>query len=225
LVNVPGYGSEVGIHPDLVMQGYHVLHISPMGYTTPSGPDESLKQANLWPVLPDTVASGAERGYKEWLINCLQAIAWAQRQESVEENRISFFGTSQGGGASLLLGSLFQNRGVRCVAADLPFLTNFPLANGRGAYKAAQSGFTRLADPAEGWRALGFIDTLSHARRLTIPVLLTAGELDTVTPAETIRSLYEKLPHTRSITFLKDTSHRYTREFMFLASAWFRMYS
>ena len=31
LVHVPGYGAEISTHPDLVAQGYNVLHISPLG--------------------------------------------------------------------------------------------------------------------------------------------------------------------------------------------------
>lgn len=226
LVHVPGYGAEISTHPDLVQQGYHVLHISPLGYATPHGPDESRKVDGFWPVLPDTIASGGESGYREWLLHCALAIRWARQQEGVPADRISFFGTSQGGGGALLLGSLFRDRGARCVAADVPFLTNFPLLlETRQGDDPFKKGFAKLDNPAMGWRALGFIDTLSHARRLTMPVLLTAGELDEITPQDTIASLFEALPGTRSYTLLKGTGHRYTREFSHLAAAWFRMYA
>ena len=45
LVHVPGYGAEMSAHPDLVVQGFHVLHISPLGYSTPKGADESSTAA------------------------------------------------------------------------------------------------------------------------------------------------------------------------------------
>ncbi|NQT91195.1 MAG: hypothetical protein HQ559_00425, partial [Lentisphaerae bacterium] len=77
LVHVPGYGAEMSVHPDLVAEGYNVLHISPLGYSTPGGADESKMRDGRWPVLPDTVLSGAEEGYKEWLKHCLLAIRWA----------------------------------------------------------------------------------------------------------------------------------------------------
>ncbi|QNK59529.1 acetylxylan esterase [Paenibacillus sp. PAMC21692] len=225
LIHVPGYGAEMSTHPDLVQQGYHVLHISPLGYTTPDGPNEALQVDGEWPVLPDTVSNGAKEGYGSWLLNCIQAINWAEELEATVKGRLSFFGTSQGGGGALLLGSIFRDRGVRCVAADVPFLTNFPLAAGRGAYALTAPGFTKLQNPAAGWRSLGFIDTLSHARRLTMPVLLTGGGDDLSTPIDTIETLFERLPGTRSYTMLQNTGHRYTREFMHLASAWFRIYA
>ena len=39
----------------------------------------------------------------DWLINCALAIRWTQGRTEVIPGRISFFGTSQGGGGSLTL--------------------------------------------------------------------------------------------------------------------------
>lgn len=225
LVHVPGYGAEMSTHPELVAEGYNVLHISPLGYATPDGPDESKMQEGTWPVLPDTITSGAQKGYKLWLLDCILAIKWAMQRPEVIKDRVSFFGTSQGGGGALLLGSVFRDKGVRCVAADVPFLTNFPMANGRGAYGIAKNALDKLDSTDAGWRALGFIDTLSHARRLTIPVLLTAGGKDVACPAETIGSLFFRLPSVKSYTYLSDSEHRYTHEFLSLVTAWFRLYA
>jgi cephalosporin-C deacetylase-like acetyl esterase len=225
LVHVPGYGAEISTHPELVSEGYNVLHISPLGYATPDGPNESKMREGIWPVLPDTITSGAEKGYKLWLLDCLLAIKWAMQRPEVIRDRVSFFGTSQGGGGALLLGSMFKDKGVRCVAADVPFLTNFPMANGRGAYGNAKNALDKLDSTDVGWRALGFIDTLSHAGRLTIPVLLTAGGQDLACPAETVESLFHALPGCKSYTYLSNSVHRYTHEFLSLVMAWFRLYA
>lgn len=225
LVHVPGYGAEMSMHPDLVAEGYNVLHISPLGYSTPTGSDESKMRDGRWPVLPDTLLTGAEGGYREWLKQCLLAVRWAASQPEVIENRVSFFGTSQGGGGALLLGSLFRDRGCRCVAADVAFLTGFPLGKGKGAYAETVEGMAGMTDLKAGWRTLGFIDTFSHARRLTCPVLLTAAGDDETCPPETIAALFERLPSTRSYTYLAGVGHRYTVEFIPLARAWFRLYA
>jgi cephalosporin-C deacetylase-like acetyl esterase len=74
------------------------------------------------------------------------------------------------------------------------------------------------------WRALGFVDTLSHAHRLTMPVLLTAGTADDVCPPPTIRKFFDTLTGTRSYTELADQTHRYTVPFMHLARAWMGLY-
>lgn len=224
LVHVPGYGAEMNVHPELVSAGYNVLEISPLGYATPHGPDEDKKRNGVWPVLPDTVLSGGEHGYCEWLKDCLHALWWAQEQPHVLENRVSFFGTSQGGGAALLLASILRGRGVRCAAADVPFLTDFRNAGRQGAYDVAMQALDECDDQVRGWYALGLIDTIRHAHRLDLPVLLTAGGKDGTCPPDTIEALFNSLPGTRSFTYLKEAGHGYTQPFMPLAQAWFRLY-
>lgn len=223
-VHVPGYGAEFHEHPELVSQGYHVLHVDPMGYCTPDGRREELKnEHDIWPVLPDTISSKGEAGYAVWLQQVIIATNWVIENFNLDR-RISFFGTSQGGGGALLLTSIFKDKGVQTVCADVPFLTNFPLANFTGAYAWALLGITGEKPSAEEWHTIGFIDTLSHAHRLQLPVLLVAGEIDEVTPANTIKSLFEVLPATRSYTELKGVGHRYTKEFIPLATAWLRLH-
>ena len=224
LVHVPGYGAEISTHPDLVEQGYNVLHVSPLGYATPEGPDESKKRDGDWPVLQDTILTGAMEGYRHWLANVVIAVNWAMSKKEVINERVSFFGTSQGGGGALLLGSIYKGKGVRCVAADLPFLTNFTAVK-EGAYRRVPPTLEQLSNIADGWRALGFIDTLSHASRLDIPILLTGGGLDDVCPPETVETLFEALPGTKCYFFLKEGVHRYSREFITLTSSWFRLYA
>ena len=224
LVHTPGYGAGISTHPDIVSLGYNVLHISPLGYTTPNGQMESKKKDSDWPVFKDTIMSHGEKGYKQWLMNCILAVKWAMMQSSVLKERVSFFGTSQGGGGSLLLGSIFKDKGVRCVAADVPFLTNIPLEN-KLRTQPLPCSLDLDSIGEQGWRALGYVDTISHAHRLNCPVLLTVGEKDDKCPADSIKSLFELLPGTRSYNFFKNLEHRYSREFIYLISSWFRMYS
>ena len=141
----------------------------------------------------------AREEYREWLIDCALAIKWAQGQKEVIPERVSFLGTGQGGSASLLLGSIYRGRGVRCVAADEPFMVDFPLSKIMQPEWAPQLCEGVATDE---WRALGFIDTISHARRLTVPVMLTAGGDDTSCPAALIKSLFDRLPATKMYCYL-----------------------
>ncbi|MCA9447299.1 MAG: acetylxylan esterase [Candidatus Omnitrophica bacterium] len=225
LVHVPGYGAEMSAHPDLVAAGFNVLHISPLGYSTPNGADESKMRNGNWPVLPDTLLSGGSEGYFLWLANCAMAVRWALEQVETLPDRVSFFGTSQGGGGALLLASLFHGRGVRCVAADVPFLTDFPESPNHEAYAMFWDTLRDSDDPESIWRAAGLIDTLSHVHRLDLPVLLTAGGADDICPPNTIQALFDRLPGTRSYTYLEGVEHRYTTQFVPLASAWFRLFA
>jgi cephalosporin-C deacetylase-like acetyl esterase len=232
LVHVPGYGAEMSTHPELTADGYNVLHVSPLGYATPDGQDLSKRDGDTWPVLPDTVRTLGEGGYVDWLAQAAAAALWARTLEGVEPDRLAFFGTSQGGGTALLLGSILSEEGARAVAADVPFLTDMPWVyenKSGGAYDLiapplealAKEGSDRLA---AGWKALGFADTLCHAHRLTMPVLLTAGSADTICPPQTIRTLFDRLPATRAYVELGGQAHAYTVPFLTLARAWMRLY-
>ena len=222
LVHTPGYSAAISMHPDIVFQGYNVLHINPLGYMTPTGPDDGKKRDGNWPVFEDTIISSAKEGYRYWLVNCLLAIKWALSQPEVIKERISFFGTSQGGGAALLLGSIFKDRGIRCIAADVPFLTNIPMEQLTRSkpFPCQVDNFNKNI-----WQVLGLIDTISHVHRLNCPVLLTAGGKDENCPSDTIKSLFELLPGTCSYNFFKNLEHRASREFEYLIQAWFRMYA
>ena len=76
-----------------------------------------------------------------------------------------------------------------------------------------------------GWRALGYVDTISHIHRLNCPILLTAGGKDDTCPADSIKSLFDVLPGTRSLNYFDYLEHRTSREYVMLASSWFRMYA
>lgn len=224
-VHIPGYGAEISLHPEIVALGYDVLHVQPMGYMTPRGRIEALLGANgYWPVLPDTIRTGAKGGYKTFLIQCTMMINWALGRDSSLPGRVSFFGTSQGGGGALLLGSVFSGRGARCVAADQPFLTNYPKAAFRGAYEIMRQAFLE-SDEKDAWRALGYADTLSHAHRLRMPVLLTSGTADVDCPPDTIEPLFGKLGGTKAYLSTKDMVHGHNREFTRIAGAWLDLFA
>ncbi len=223
IVHTPGYGGEMSMHPELA-QYFNVLHINPLGYTTPRGKDQSkLTMGGLGPVLPDTMITGGEGGYKTWLINCVMAVNWALRQENVLPGRVSFFGTSQGGGAALLLGSIFQDI-TRATASDEPFLTNLAMADYRGAYNMGKDLYAD-ADPELVARGQYLIDTVNHVHRIHFPVLLTSGGRDDTCPPETIADLFDKLSGTKSYTHFDHLTHGYNREFVQLAKAWFLMFA
>lgn len=223
LINLPGYGGCISNHPQLVDQGYHILHISPLGYVEPDHENARMKEDGNWPVLRNT-ARGAPGGYRDWLLDCLLAIRWAKSRPEVLRDRISFFGTSQGGGGSLLLASILRDT-VRCVCADLPFLTNFPLSGLRGDAYGILEPIHDAIPPEIFWNNLGLVDTLSHAHRLTMPVLLTAGGNDGVCPPATIERLFERLPGTKQYTYLREAVHTHTREGMAFFGAWLKLYA
>lgn len=148
----------------------------------------------------------------------------AALRPEVLPGRLALYGTSQGGGAALLLASILGGA-VRCVCADLPFLTGFPLTKLAGpAYGLLQEGY-RSEPPQSFWNRLGYVDTLSHAHRLKLPVMLTAGGADDTCPAATVKALFEKLCCTKQLTWLQNGVHTHSRQSMVLFEAWMRLYA
>ncbi len=113
------------------------------------------------------------------------------------------------------------------MAADEPWMVGLALAQTLRLewFQMLLDRITAMDDPSIAWHALGMIDALSHARRLTVPVLLTAGEADTTCSPATIKSLFDELPATKMYCYLQGQSHGYTQEFITLAAAWFRLYA
>jgi cephalosporin-C deacetylase-like acetyl esterase len=223
LVHTPGYGGEMSMHPELA-QYFHVLHINPLGYTTPQGKDDSkMTMGGVGSVFPDTFRTGAREGYHTWLVNCVMAVNWARKQENVLPDRVSFFGTSQGGGAAMLLGSIFNDI-TKAVASDQPFLTNIKMADYRGAYGMGKD-LIADADPDEVERASFLIDTVNHTHRFTFPVLLTSGGKDETCPPDTIADLFSRIKGTKSYIHFEHLTHGYNREFVQMAKAWFLIYA
>ena len=226
IVHTPGYGGEMSMHPELANE-FHVLHVNPLGYSTPAGKDFSKLPIGgmLGRVFPDTVLTRGRGGYFKWFANVVMAVLWAWKQPDVAPGRVSFFGTSQGGGASLVLGSVFQGRGVRCVAADQPYLTDFPYL------KKVHSGTIFGADlfkdvpEQEADEAMALVDSINHAHRLNVPVLVSTGGRDTAIPAETSEHLYSLLRGSRAFVRFEKVEHGYNREFIEMARGWFRVFA
>lgn len=225
LINLPGYGGSISMHPQIADLGYNILHISPLGYVTPKKTmDELALSDGNWPVLPHT-ATDVPGNYRDWLSDCLLAIRWAQGLPEVLPGRLSLFGTSQGGGGSLLLASILGSKRVRCVCADLPFLTDLPGSALEGsAYSLLQPVYKSVSHE-EFWRRLGYVDTVNHAHRLTMPVMLSAGGADAICPPVTVERLFCCLPGTKQYTFLEHQEHTHSRSSIYLFSAWLRMYA
>ncbi len=223
LINLPGYGGCINLHPQLNDLGFHILHISPLGYITPEGNRTELAGPDgQWPVL-DHTARGLPGGYEDWLSDVLLGIRWALQQPGVEP-RLSLYGTSQGGGGSLLTASILGPEQVRCVCADLPFLTDFPGAGLQGdAHGLLQAAYA-TEKHEDFWQRLGLVDTLSHAHRLRLPVMLSGGGADEVCPARCAEALFARLPATKQYTYLEQQVHTHSRASMYLFGSWLKMY-
>ena len=79
-------------------------------------------------------------------------------------------------------------------------------------------------EPEVFGRRLGFVDTLSHAHRLAMPVMLSAGGADDTCPPATVEALFARLPGTKQYTYLEHQEHTHSRSSMVLFGAWLHLY-
>ena len=75
------------------------------------------------------------------------------------------------------------------------------------------------------WYRLGYIDTVSHSHRLTMPVMLSSGGKDIVCPPATIEYLFALLPGSKQYTYLENNVHTHSRQSMTLFRCWLDLYA
>lgn len=208
----PGYRAELLRWPRELAKRFCVLAVSPLGYFTPSGPDERRKVRGAWPVLHDT-ALGGEDTYEEWILDAMTAVRWACEAGGADADRLVFAGCSQGGGMSLVLGGVYQGR-CAAVCADEPFLTGFSGERLDEVIEFAAAGAAcPVVSYAQAAQRLAVADPLRYASRLTCPVLIAAGELDGECPPWTVEMMARALPGPKQYVVFPGRRHGYSAAF------------
>lgn len=212
LVVSPGYRAELYAYPEALTELCHVLVLSPLGYDTPDGPDEGLLRRGAWPVLYDTVFGGADT-YEEWLLDAMTAIRWAGEAEGAGVRSLAFCGTSQGGGLSVVLGGLYQDR-CRAVCADQPFLIGFSSERLEEVISFAAQGYCQpILSYEQAAKRLRVADPMCCAARLDCPTLVAAGEKDAECPPKWVEALCAKLPEPKEYLCFPGRKHGYCVNF------------
>jgi len=221
MVSLPGYNAEWHSLKAYMNQGYNILQISPLGYNTPNGYENSLKVRGAWPVLYDTVSEFDEDiGYYKWFENCVVAI----NQIRKPFQKLIFIGTSQGGAASLILSSIYKDLTDVC-AAEMPFMLGFSDNN----YQKVRSfvinqyqSFEKFIYDDIARERLYLFDPYNHRDRIQANCLLLAGELDYECPKCDIKFLYDELICNKKYVELPGQGHGYTKEFEEIAKKWIK---
>lgn len=215
IVTTPGFGgSQQGVMLSECQRGYAILQVFPRGL----GESAELWKWDdsnqlIWGIdKPD----GAY--YRGAYADVVRAIDFAVSRKDLDPDRIALVGTSQGGGISLAVAAIDPR--VKAVVAHLPFLCNFPLAA-----QAPGSLVKRLLDDAgrnneASLRTLKYFDPYELAPQLRVNVLMSAGGKDTVCPANTIESVYQRLAGPKSLKFYPELSHTSCVEFYNLSWSW-----
>lgn len=194
IVTAPGYGGlQQGVMLSECQRGYAVVQVFPR---VPQPPAEKL-------ILGIQQPEGYY--YQGAYADMVRAVDVLARHEAVDPARIAAVGTSQGGG--LVLAAAALDPRIRVVAAHVPFLVDMRRAAAIPGSLVNQLLVKHNASSPAALRTLDFFDPVHLAPNLKVPVLLSAGGKDTTCPADTIRSLFDRLPGVKSLVHYPDLPH------------------
>jgi len=220
IVHFAGYGGEALAHQDFVSAGYAVFDFSHRGMVFGS---EGFDRYLPFPLLVRDVEDRRSYVYRSIVIDCLLGIRAAQGLASVDGNRTSVMGTSQGGGLALITAGL--NKDIRVLSADLPWLTDFSYQlehDVEGPYNELKEYFERFPEKIEPALAtLGYFDTLSFAERISCPCLVSLGVEDRVCPPGSIRELFSRLNPLKTLMEIPGMAHERSTVWRALTRSWF----
>jgi len=207
IVTAPGYGGlQQGVMLSECQRGYAVLQVFPR---VPKPPGEKL-------ILGIEQPDGYY--YQGAYCDMVRAVDVLARHDAVDSARIAAVGTSQGGG--LVLATAAVDPRIRVVAAHVPFLVDMRRAAAIPGSLVNQLLVKHNANSPAALRTLDFFDPVQLAPDLKVPVLLSSGGKDTTCPADTIRSLFERLPGVKSLVHYPDLPHTSSVGFYELTWAW-----
>jgi len=109
-------------------------------------------------------------------------------------------GLSQGGGMAIWAGAWCPL--VKCVVADMPFLSAMRSVFSRPIYRYPLKEILDFVEQSRTsmetvHRTIAFFDTLNHATRCRVPTQVTCGLKDPAVRPETARAVYEHLAASR----------------------------
>ena len=130
--------------------------------------------------------------YRRVFTDAVRAIETIRSHPVVDGSRVAVAGGSQGGALSIAAASLVPD--VVAVAADVPFLSDFPRAItlvDTEPYAEIARYLKAHRDHVESaLRTLSYIDAAVLGRRAVAPALFSVGLMDDITPPSTVYAAY-----------------------------------
>lgn len=157
-----------------------------------------------------------------------RAITWLAARDDVDATHLVYLGNSQGGGMGLVLTGLNKKTTAACV--------NIPALCDHLGFRGGRSpGWPGVLD----WRArrkmteqeigaaaenLRYFDAVNFARRITVPVLLTMGFVDTTCPPSGVYAAYNVITAPKQILSNPHSGHAITAKAQSVIAPWVRQH-
>lgn len=219
IVTVPGYGgTQQGIMLDECQRGYAILQVYPRS--------QGLS-AELWKIDAGEKltwhSDNPEGAYYQFAYaDVIRGVDFLSARAGIDPNRIAIAGTSQGGGIALAVASLDPR--LKAVVAHVPFLCDMRLAARTTGSLVKQILDRENRNDEAHLRTLAFFDPLHLVPALRIPALLSSGGRDTVCPAPTIRSVFDRIPSVKSLFHDPELPHTTSAAFYAMMWDWLNRY-
>lgn len=138
----------------------------------------------------------------------VRALDFLETLDQVDKERIMVSGSSQGGALSLIVTGLDSR--VKAVAAYCP-----ALCQTNGSLFGKASGWPqplKRASKSDGYysdwnQVMPYYDVVNFAKSIRVPVYMTWGLIDDVTPASTVFAAYNSISSKKSYYLLPDVAH------------------
>jgi cephalosporin-C deacetylase len=213
IITAPGYsGWQQPVELSDCQRGFAILQIFPR--------DQGL--SGPWPIGqsrqgPEQLLIGIDSPetfyYRGAYVDMVRGVDFLATCPEVDIARVGAMATSQGGALVLAAGSLDPR--IKAVCAHVPYFCDMP--NNDQFKKRNHEVFRRP-------EVFGYFDPAVLAARCRVPALLSSGGADEVCPANTIHSVYARLPGIKSIIHYPALPHTSSADFYDLGWHWMSRY-
>lgn len=200
IVEYVGYGGGRGLAHERVLwagAGYAHLVVDNRGQGSNSSIGETAdRDPDGGPASPGFMTRGIldphAYYYRRLFTDAARAVQAVRAHPRVDCARVAVTGTSQGGGTSLAIASLIDD--IAAVAADVPFLADFPRAISiveLDPYAEIARYLRTHRDHVERVLAtLAYFDVASLVRHAKAPALFSVGMMDPTCPPSTVYAAF-----------------------------------
>ena len=200
LVNVPGAGPGTGPDTWNVDRGFLVLNMNVFPYPVPLNGDERKKaydeynekiQKEGYPRYCHYKAEDRELYFfRDAYLGINEAIELVAARPDADPDHMGLYGTSQGGASALILGGL--NGRFKAIVSNVPALCDHC-----GCLLGRNSGWPKVLDAVkapEAIQAVQYTDGVNFARKITCPIRVTVGFIDTTCSPSSVYAAFNVIP-------------------------------
>jgi len=223
VVYYPGYGGQVWDRGDLSRRGYVAFACSPRGGLL-SDPDY---KASISSMLCEGIETPQTYSFRGVYADAIQAVRFVHSLPEVDSHRVYVCGAS--GGAACAAAAAAFAEGVAGLAAEIPFMTDFPcvLEQVDTAPYSEVVQYVRdhpgMADTIR--TTLSYFDTVSFAPEIGVPTIVSYGEDDRVCPPATVRTFFDALRCVKALAVYPSRGHSRGADFLELSLAFFQSHA